>query len=205
VSQYIKGNRLARRIRYLHFLATILDKWNKIGSPEALTQLWLCLWAKRGSLSNKKPESTLETSDPSDPSNTSIDGQLARYQVRYQRGINGTSKEYKQFAEVPWRLYLANIVSLYIQEKAARKNAKERRKRNRGRNMEAVNAPRRSVYDIFVDFLLPELLKEDIETREKAKTRFDNWIQYGKRWAKLIERFGSGILLLIPQDLTNDR
>lgn len=71
--------------------------------------------------------------------------------------------------------------------------------------MEAVNAPRRSVYDIFVDFLLPELLKEDIETREKAKTRFDNWIQYGKRWAKLIERFGSGILLLIPQDLTNDR
>jgi hypothetical protein len=59
------------------------------------------------------------------------------------------------------------------------------------------------VYDIFVDFLLPEPLI-DTETCEKAETRFDNWIQHGKRWAKLIDRFGSGIQLLIPQDLTND-
>ena len=40
---------------------------------------------------------------------------------------------------------------------------------------------------MFVDFLLPELLKEDGGTREEAKTRFDNWIQHGKRWAKLVE------------------
>jgi hypothetical protein len=92
-----------------------------------------------------------------------------------------------------------------MQEKAARKNAKKRRKRNQGRNLDAAHAPRKSVYDIFVDSLLPELLKEDTDTREKAKTRFDNWIQHGKRWAKLIERFGSGILLLIPPDLTNDK
>ena len=59
------------------------------------------------------------------------------------------------------------------------------------------------MYDIFVDFLLPEPLI-DTETCEKAETRFDNLIQHGKRWAKLIDCFGSGILLLIPRDLTND-
>ncbi len=54
------------------------------------------------------------------------------------------------------------------------------------------------MYDIFVDFLLLELLKEDGNMREEARRRFDNWIQHGKRWAKLVERFGLGILLLIP-------
>jgi hypothetical protein len=87
----------------------------------------------------------------------------------------------------------------------SRKDVKQRRKRNRGRNLDAANTPRKSVYDIFVDFLLPELLKEDGDTREEAKTRFDNWIQHGKWWAKLVERFGSGILLLIPQDLSNEK
>ncbi|PVH75156.1 hypothetical protein DL98DRAFT_536828 [Cadophora sp. DSE1049] len=88
-----------------------------------------------------------------------------------------------------------------MQEKAARKKAK---KRNRGCNLGTAHTPRKSVYDVFVASLLPELLKEGADTREKAKTRIDNWIQHGKRWAILIEYFGSGILLLIPQDLTND-
>jgi len=100
-------------------------------------------------------------------------------------------------------LYLANIASLYKREKAARK--KERRKRNRGRNPEAANTPRKSVYDIFVDFLLSELHKKNDGMREEANRRFDNWLQHGKRWAKLIEYFGSGILLLIPHDLSNDK
>jgi hypothetical protein len=180
----------------------ILDKWNRIAGPESLAQLRYCLWAKRGSPSNKELESTLEISDPSD---TSIEGQLRRYQLQYQRGIKGASKENKEFAEVPWRLHLANISSLYLLERASRKNTKERRKRNRGRNRDAANTPRKSVFDVFVDSLLPELLKEDTDTREEAKTRFNNWIQHGKRWAKLIEHFGSGILLLIPQDLSNDK
>jgi hypothetical protein len=92
-----------------------------------------------------------------------------------------------------------------MQDNAARKSVKKRCKRNRGRNLDTAKSPRKSVYDIFIDFLLPELLQENTETSEKAKTRFDNWLQHGKRWAKLIERFGSGILLLIPQDPTNDK
>ena len=54
-------------------------------------------------------------------------------------------------------------------------------------------------------FFFPELLKEGGDTREEAKRRFDNWIQHGKRWAKVVEYFGSGILLLIPQDLSNEK
>jgi hypothetical protein len=55
--------------------------------------------------------------------------------------------------------------------------------------------------DIFVDFFLPQLLKKEGDTRTEAKRRFENWIQRGKQWAKFIERFGNGILLLMPQDL----
>jgi len=29
---------------------------------------------------------------------------------------------------------------------------------------------------------------QDCGTREKAKTRFEKWIQHGKRWVKLIAR-----------------
>jgi hypothetical protein len=61
-----------------------------------------------------------------------------------------------------------------MQEKAAQKNAKKRHKRNRSRNLNAANTPRKSVYNIFVDFLLLELLKKDSDTRKEAKRRFDN-------------------------------
>ncbi|CZR70182.1 uncharacterized protein PAC_20083 [Phialocephala subalpina] len=93
----------------------IVDKWNRIAGPEALTQLWRCLWAKRGSPSDKKAESTLETLEPLDPS---MEGQLARYQLQYQSGAKGTLKGSKQFAELPWRLYLANISILYMRDAA---------------------------------------------------------------------------------------
>jgi hypothetical protein len=53
----------------------VLDKLNRIAGPEALTQLWHFLWAKRGSPSNKEPEDILETSGP----DTSIGGQLRRH------------------------------------------------------------------------------------------------------------------------------
>jgi hypothetical protein len=92
-----------------------------------------------------------------------------------------------------------------MQERAGQKSAKERRKRNRGRNQDTTNTPRRLVRDTFVDCLLPELLKEEGDTRKEATTRFENWLQHRKRWTKLVERYGSGILLLLPRDLTNDK
>lgn len=180
----------------------ILDKWDRIAGIDALGQLWHYIRAKRRSPSNKKSESTDETPDPSD---FSIRGQLIRYRLQYQRGINGISTEYKQYAVVLWRLYLANIISLYTQEKAKRTNTKSRRKRGRHCSSNAAHTSQISVYNLFVDSLFSDLLKKNTDTRKEAKTRFDSWIQHGKRWAKLTEQFGSGILLLIPQDLSNNK
>jgi hypothetical protein len=93
----IHRGQLASKMDMLSTLpCDILDKWNRIAGLEDLTQLCFYI-VKRRSPPNKKPESTLETSNPLD---TSIEGQLTRYQLQYQRGIKGTLKEYKQFAEV---------------------------------------------------------------------------------------------------------
>lgn len=178
-----------------------LDKWNGIAGREALAQLWLCLVAERRTASTREPESTLKTLDTSD---TSIEGQLRRYQLQYQRGVKGISKKHKSLAEIPWRLYWANIARSYLGEKKARKATNKRRKRNRGRGPNIVNTSRKSVMDIFVDFLLEELLEKDTDTRTNCKTRFENRMQHGQRWAKLVDLSGSGILLLIPRDLSNE-
>lgn len=107
---------------------SILDKWNRIAGRETLTKLWHCLpYAKRRSAWDREPESALKTLGLLD---TSIEGQLTRYQLQYQRGIKGTSKKYKQLAKVLWRLFLANIIGFYLRLKAAPKTKKKRRKRN---------------------------------------------------------------------------
>ena len=112
-----------------------------------------------------------------------------------------TSSREGQFGEA---LYLANIIGLYIQEKAVRRQVKKRRKRNRDNNQTATDKSRGSLNDVYVDFLFPfSQGKEGLE-REKAKRSFDNVLQLGQRWARLVESFGCGILLLIPDDLSNE-
>src|SRR5258706_16178536 len=55
--------------------SSILNKWDRIAGPEALTQLWLCLGAKRWPPSNNKSESTLKISALRD---SSIERRLTR-------------------------------------------------------------------------------------------------------------------------------
>ena len=163
--------------------------------------MWLCLYARRQLAWTAEPEGTLETPDPSD---TSIEGQLRRYQLQYQRGTRGASK-HKQLAKIPWRLYLANIAGLYQRERVARGAVNKRRRRYRGRKLDTTKVSRKSVFDSFVDFHLPELRQQDTDTYETAKKRLENWMQYGKRWAILVICFSAGILLLIPQDLSDNK
>ena len=118
--------------------------------------------------------------------------------------MSGKSKTSQQCAEVLWRLYLANVANLYTRELAARKKVKKRRVKTSVCMQDDASPPRKSVKDIFIDLLLPELMTENVKGRTQAKTKFNRWIQHGKRWAKLIRRYGSGILLLIPPDLTNN-
>jgi hypothetical protein len=63
----------------------------------------------------------------------------------------------------------------------------------------------RSLNDIFVHSFLPHLLEKPSNTRKKAKKRFENWLRLGTPCAKLVESFGSGILLLLPRDLSNKK
>jgi hypothetical protein len=47
------------------------------------------------------------------------------------------------------------------------------------------------------------LSKEEKGPREKAKEKFDYWIRLGEPLASMVQRFGSGILLLLPKKLTD--
>jgi hypothetical protein len=49
---------------------------------------------------NEKLEGMLKASDPPD---TSVEGQLAKYRLQYQTGVQET--EHKHFTEVSWRLF----------------------------------------------------------------------------------------------------
>jgi hypothetical protein len=176
----------------------VRDKWDEIAGQEALTQLWLCLHAQRSTRASELQD----TQRIPEFSDSSIGGQLKKYQLQRERGIQAVSNKHKILARVPWRLYLANISNLYLQEKAARKT-KKRVRRNR-RRQDTTSMRQASVLDEFVDFLLAELQTESINTPTKAKNKLKKLMQYGKRWAKVVERYGSGILLLIPYDLTDE-
>ena len=176
----------------------VRDKWEEIAGQETLTQLRLCLRTQR---STWAPELVVTAEIP-EFSDTSIRGQLKRYQLQRERGIKAVSDKHRLLAQVPWRLYLANIGNLYLQEKAARKTRK-RARRNR-RSLDAVTIRKASVLDEFLDFLLPDLLTKGINTRDKAKNKLNKLLQCGKRWTKLVGRYGSGILLLIPSNITHD-
>lgn len=41
--------------------------------------------------------------------------------------------------------------------------------------------------------------------RKKDSTRVNNWQKAGRPWFELINRFGTGILLLVPDEVTNRR
>lgn len=177
--------------------AKTLGKFQRIAGPEILSTLWYYLRAKRCSLRNKQPGPSVGAPDPLD---ASVEGQLSRYHLQY-RSIK-TSNAY--FAEVPRRLYLAKIAGLYIKEILARRQNPPQRKRRRTNRDDGWDASNRSLRNIFVDFLLPQLQLQG-DTRLEATTRFGNWVRLGRTCAKLIESFGVGILLLLPRDLWNDK
>lgn len=120
---------------------------------------------------------------------------LARYQGQYEIL---SSDDY--FPDLYRRLYLANIYSLKEQEAETRKESprKRDRKRKRKRTTDTSEGARRSLNDDFVDFLLPQLLKKEGETRRDAKRIFENWMPLGRTCSKLVKEFGAGIFLRLP-------
>ena len=106
-------------------------------------------------------------------------------------------------SQVPLRLFQASIASLYLEETVERRTRK-RAKRDR-RSLKTTRARRATVLAMFVDYLLPVLQTSSIVTRKAAEGKFEQLLQHGKRWAKLVHPYGRGILSLIPYGLTNGR
>lgn len=55
----------------------------------------------------------------------------------------------------------------------------------------------------FIELVFNQATRE--RDRKKNSTRVNNWQKGGRPWFELIDRFGTGILLLVPEDVTNCR
>jgi hypothetical protein len=120
---------------------------------------------------------------------------------RYQQEFAALSSDCSYFPELPRRLYLAKIYTLYKQETGIQRQLPRHKKKRRLSN--GIKIAKRSVNDIFIGLLLPYLPKGK-STRQSAKRSFENWMALGRICAKLIESFGASIFLLMPRDLTNE-
>lgn len=129
------------------------------------------------------------------------EGRIEKLLSIYQLAFNALSSDCSYFPELPRRLYLANIYTLYKQETVIRRQLPRQRKRRKSTN--GIKFAKKSLNDIFIDLLLPQLQGEK-STRQNAKKRFENWMALGRICAKLVESFGAGIFLLIPRDLSNE-
>jgi len=79
------------------------------------------------------------------------------------------------------------------------RNSSQHSHRSRARN----RTKRAEVKDRFIDLVFCESTRE--RDRKKDSTRVNNWQKAGRPWFELIHRFGTGILLLVPEEVTNCR
>jgi hypothetical protein len=108
-------------------------------------------------------------------------------------------------AQVSERLHLAQLIGRFIEERDAWKTAPKKRRKP----IEIRLSPR----DRFVNTLFPKTIKykgehisqEKKEKRLAAKKKFEQWIGCGEPWARMAQRFGYGIILLIPNKLSNEK
>ena len=139
-----------------------------------------------------------ETTELGDTAEDRIERLLSRYQLEFA----ALSSNCSYFPELPRRLYLARIYTLYKQETEIRRQLP--RQRNRRKVINGIKMAKKSVNDIFVDLLLPYLQKGN-STRQEIKKRFENWMAFGRMCAKLKDFFGAGIFFLISRDLSNEK
>ena len=94
---------------------------------------------------------------------------------------------------------LAELSIRYSEEKEARGAVPKKRRKK--------ELPRLSPKDRFADLLFPEIGNIEGEgernvARKEAKGTFSYWITLGKPLAEMAQRFGSLILLILPENLT---
>jgi hypothetical protein len=108
-------------------------------------------------------------------------------------------------SQVSERLHLATLIGRFIKERDAWKTAPKKRRKP--------NEIRLSPMDRFVNGLFPETMtykgehisQEKKEKRLAAKQKFARWIRCGEPWAEMVQRFGNGIILLVPHKLSIEK
>jgi hypothetical protein len=130
----------------------IVPKTQRIAGPNRIPPLWHYLRGQRTSLPATGADKKPATAEPPDTAEGRIGGLLSRFQMQYEVALDDV-----YFPELHRRLYLANIYSLYNQETIARRQNPRQRKRKRRTTNNGPKAVNRSLNDIFIDFLLPQL------------------------------------------------
>jgi hypothetical protein len=77
---------------------------------------------------------------------------------------------------------------------------------------QAAGVSQGSLINDFVDLLFPQTMntsdrrasQSQREARKAAENTFKRWIRLDERCAALIDRFGLGILVILPEDITDD-
>jgi hypothetical protein len=107
----------------------------------------------------------------------------------------------------------------YAETKRTAATEQVAKKPRRGRNVKANPGARnshggRSVQSHFVDILFPNTTasgkgervgrKKGELTRRAATRKMQNWRKTGEPWACLVARFGKGILLLMPKEISDE-
>jgi hypothetical protein len=74
------------------------------------------------------------------------------------------------------------------------------------RTVYAVGRKRKRVTLVDLGFICGKIFPELAESnKEAAKKKIQNWLRIGRRWSMMIDRFGPGILLLLPSDLSDEK
>ena len=205
--------------------ADLRAKVQRIADAEALANVWhfFNLWRNPLSFNDTRAgQGALERNEESHVA-TAKDRRLKQLKFLIEREIETEKslKTLKMVARVSKRVHLVELTATYMEEKKAKKAASKRR---RDRKL-----PRLSPMDRFTDLLFPETIKCKSEQtsrkkkgkqvskkekckqvsrkeecpREAAKRTLEYWIRLGEPLVRMAQRFGHGILLLLPKELTD--
>jgi hypothetical protein len=194
---------------------SLIDKANKIGDITAIMKLKSHLSQLRGGATNYGKNITNESSATL-PRKSYEALELAE-KLRVLKTNLELHATDEQLSRTFLRLQRAELVSLYLKAQAnAKAKAKQltRTKKHKAVERATGRAAKRvaaAVLADFIDMLFPETIifaegptEEQMTIRNAAVQEFNNWRKLGKPFHSLITRFGLGIILLLPDDLSNE-
>ena len=147
------------------------------------------------------------------PSTSSLDQRLRELKVGIitQEKTAKSIKNMKIVARVFRRVYVAELAHRYKEETAAREAERKKGRKD--------NLPVLSVKNRYTNLLFPEAIKtcgvkkqskkkgkkKKIDPRKQAKGKLEYWLKLGRLLDKLAQRYGIGIILLLPNKLTEKK